>query len=238
MPKTRKNDQIRCPYFAWILVKRNGSWYADGRSNPVSAGRHSLGTKDREEALRLLPELDRVRAEDLGIIPKTERSALQAKPLSLEEGRKLYESYIARPRVAGGVRKSTQNRYRTVFDKFIEFAISQRITLWNRVTEKVLHDYAAHLESKGYASKSLRNELVTLSGAIRWLIAAGHLQGMEPIKLKLRNCESEQPYCYTTEQVDAMVSHCQQDESLNWLGNVIITLACTGLRISELESLR
>ena len=222
----------------WTLVSRSGVWYADGRSNPINAGRHSLGTKDRDEALRLLPELDTVRAEDLGLTAKTARSSARVTPLSLEEGRKLYEEHLARPRVAGGVRPSTRKRYRTVFDKFVDFANDKGISVWNRVTEKVLYDYAAHLEDKGYMSKSLRNELVTLGGAIRWLIETGHLHGMEPIKLKLRKAESEHAYCYTATQVRAMIDHCQQTESLGWLRDIIVTLACTGLRISELATLQ
>lgn len=237
MSKPRKNEQVRCSHFMWLLSTRNGIWYADGRANPVNAGRHSLGTKNRVEALRLLPDLDRVRAEDLGLIQKSDSSSVQAAPLSLESGRKFYEEYLARPRVAGGVRHSTRKRYRTVFDKFFGFADTQGITVWNQVTDKVLLNYAAHLESKDYANKSLRNELVTLMGAVRWFIGSGHLQGMEPIKLKLRKAESERPYCYTAAEVKAMRELCSQTESLRWLGNVIVTLACTGLRISELASL-
>ena len=47
-----------------------------GRSNPVNAERQSLGTKDGDEAIRLLPELDRVRAEDLGLIPRSKSNRL------------------------------------------------------------------------------------------------------------------------------------------------------------------
>src|SRR5436305_8502466 len=35
-----------------------------------------------------------------------------------------------------------------------------------------------------------------------------------------------------------MVRHCRDDVELNWLGDVLVALACTGLRISELAALR
>lgn len=35
-----------------------------------------------------------------------------------------------------------------------------------------------------------------------------------------------------------MIEHCRSDSKLNWLADVIIALACTGFRISELASLR
>ena len=130
MPKRRKNQLIHCAHFKWRLVCRGGKWHADGRSNTPDAGRHSLGTEDKEEALRQLPELDRVRAEDLGLIPRSGRSRERSQPLTLQEGRKLYEKHIARPRATGGVRKSTQKRYRTVFDKFIPYAIGRGVTVF------------------------------------------------------------------------------------------------------------
>jgi integrase len=203
-----------------------------------NAGRHSLGTSDRDEALQLLAELDRVRAEDLGLIPHSAESSTRGRSLPLEEGRKLYEEHIARPRVAGGVRKSTRKRYRTVFDKFMPFATSRGVTVWNGITSEVLTAYAAHLEREGYAHKTLVNELTTLKQSVRWMIAEGHLRGMKPIELKLRRAESEPAYCYRPNEVKAMVELCRTKPKLKWLGDVIIALACTGLRIAELCSLR
>jgi integrase len=214
-----------------------GMWYADGRSNTPPAGRHSLGTPDRAEALQLLPELDRVRAEDLRLVAPSS-SEPQYRPLSLDEGRKAYETHIARPRVAGGVRKSTAKRYRTVFDKFIRFATSTGITVWNGVTADLLTAYARHLDDKGYAAKSQLNELTTLKQAFKWFIQAGHLVGTKPIELKLHKAESEPAYCYRPAEICAMVELCRTSAGLSWLGDVIVGLACTGLRIAELASLR
>ena len=87
-------------------------------------------------------------------------------------------------------------------------------------------------------TKTLVNELTTLKQAVKWLIKEGHLQGMKPIELKLRKAESQPAYCYRSAEVRAMVEHCGEKEALRWLGDVIIALACTGLRISELASLR
>lgn len=238
MPKPRKYEQVRCPYFTWRLVNRGNKWYADGRSNTPNAGRHSLGTSDKEEAIRLLPELDRVRAEDLGLKPRSTESVTQLRTLPLAEGRKLYEKHIARPRVAGGVRASTRKRYRTVFDKFAVFATSRGIGVWNVVNADVLTAYAGHLEELGYAHKSLINELTVLKQAIKWMIEAGHLQNMKPIKLKLRKAESQPAYCYRPEEIKAMVELCRANAELTWLADVIVALACTGLRIAELASLR
>ncbi|MCA9179345.1 MAG: site-specific integrase [Planctomycetales bacterium] len=238
MPRPRKNKVVQCAHFAWRLTNRHGVWYADGRSNTPNAGRHSLGTNDESEALKLLPELDRVRAEDLGLVSRSEVRSSPAEPLLLEEGRELHEDYAARPRVAGGVRASTRKRYRSILDKFIPFAAEQGVTVWNGVTAQLLTRYAAHLESKGYAHKTLVNELTTLKQVVRWLIGAGHLPGMKPIALPLKKAESQPAYCYRCNEVQAMVQRCRTVASLNWMGDVVISLACTGLRIAELCSLR
>lgn len=238
MSKPRNAELIRCVYFSWLLGRRNGVWNADGRSNRIDAGRHSLGTRERDEAMRLLPELDRARAEDLGLAPRSSPTVQTALPLLLSDGRTLYEKHIRRPRITGGVARSTAKRHRTVFDKFLTFAVSIGVETWNQVTADVLNQYARSLEIKGYASKTLSNELTTLKQAVRWLIEADHLPGVEPIQLRLRKAESQRPYCYRRAEVEAMIEFCRDHPKLTWLGDVITALACTGLRISELASLR
>ncbi len=109
MPKQRKNDLINCVHFKWRVGRRNGVWFADGRSKIPDAGRHSLGTRDREEALRLLPELDRQRAEDLGLVARSDNGHQKITYLPLEDGRRLYEAHIARPEVAGGLASRPKN---------------------------------------------------------------------------------------------------------------------------------
>lgn len=156
----------------------------------------------------------------------------------MAEGRKLYEAHLARPRVTGGVRKSTRKRYRTTFDKFLEFCSSIAVTTWNGVTAEVLTAYASHLDEAGYAAKSQLNELTTLKQAVKWLASAKHLTGVEPFVLKLHKAQSEPAYCYHREEIAAMIEHCRATAGLNWLGDVVVGLACTGLRIAEFASLR
>ena len=236
MPKQRQAELVRCRYFAWLLSPRSGVWYADGRSNPTNVGRHSLNTTDRAEALEKLPQLDAAIAFQKGLGPKPVE--VTERPLLLADGRRLYEEHIRRPREVGGVRASTQKRYRTAFDKFIAFATGRGISTWNAVDHRLLMAYATDLRDQGYAGTTLRKELTTLVQAQKWLIQEEQLVGVQTLRLKIKKVESERSYCYTSEQVDAMVEHCQADQSLRWLAEVIIALACTGLRISELASLR
>jgi hypothetical protein len=58
---------VACPYFTWRLFRRHGVYYADGRSGSRDLGKHSLGTRDRTQALESLRRLDRKKAEELGL---------------------------------------------------------------------------------------------------------------------------------------------------------------------------
>jgi integrase len=94
------------------------------------------------------------------------------------------------------------------------------------------------LEEQGRTSKTITNELTTLLQCARWLVEEGHLPTGEPIKLKLKKIESRRAYCYRPQEVAAMVAHCRADARLGWLGDVVVGLACSGMRIAELTGLK
>jgi integrase len=232
------NKFVQCRYFRWRLYQRGGMWHADGRSNKRDAGRHSLGTRDREEALQQLQELDAKMAVEFKLAPPSAIPTVKAEPVLLEDGRKLYEEHSRRPRAIGGVKQSTQKRNRAVFNKVLDWAKRQGLRAWNDVTESKLTAYATYLEDEGYAPKTIRIELTTIVQAHKWLRKERHLLDAEPLNLTIRKQESERRYCYRRDEVHAMLAHCREQADLAWLVGVIVGLACTGLRISELASLR
>lgn len=236
MPRPRKNQLIPCRYFSWRLKTRNGFYHADGRSNSIDVGRHSLGTDDLQEAQRMVHELDHAMAVKHGLATGPLVSA--ARRLPFAEGRQKYEAFTRRPRVMRGTSEATQKRYRTAFDKFQEFLGSRRITTWNEVDRQLMHEYATHLEKKGYAPQTIRKESVTLVQAHKWLRDEGHLVGAEPLRLAIKKVQGQRAYCYREVEVTAMLELCDSNPKLSWLGNMIVALAWTGLRISELASLR
>jgi hypothetical protein len=145
------NNLVQCRYFRWRLYQRGGMWHADGRSNKQDAGRHSLGTRDRDEALQQLQELDAKMAVEFKLAPPLVMPTVKAEPVLLEDGRKLYEEHSRRPRAIGGVKQSTQKRNRAVFNKVLDWAKRQGLRAWNDVTESKLTAYATYLEDEGYA---------------------------------------------------------------------------------------
>ncbi len=237
MPKPAKKEEVKCRYFRWLLGQRNGVYFADGRANQISLGRHSLGTRDKSEALRAIEQLDLTMAVRRGLADSKLLKTDHEQILTWADGRKLYESYIGRPRVAGGPRAATAKRYRPVFDKFIRFAESRGRRTWNELNRQLMDDYAAWLDGESYEYATEYLELTTLKQVLKFLIGNDHLPATVAFTYPLLKPSGTDTYCWRPEEVQAIIQHCETEER-GWLRGVIIGLAGTGLRISELASLR
>jgi hypothetical protein len=67
MPRKPTQPPIACEYFTWNLFQRDGVYYADARGGKHKLGTHSLGTRDRDEAIGRLKMLDLHKAIELGL---------------------------------------------------------------------------------------------------------------------------------------------------------------------------
>ena len=238
MPRKRKKEKITCRYFTWLVGQLSGVWQADGRSNSVDLGRHSLRTRDYEEAKEQLHRLDLVTAVERGLADRIQLEQANLKHLPLTEGSQLYLAHAGRPAVVGGVRASSLKRYRAVFAKFQEFAKEAGTTSWNQVTDCTLEEYATWMENREYSYHTQYLELTTLKQAVMWFIQKDRLPADCRIVLSLPKPQGTSTYCWKREEVQAMLNFCLQQDGLNWLRRIILGLALTGLRISELANLR
>lgn len=238
MSKRGAEPPIQCPYYRWRLYHRGGIYQADGRSNTPPLKRYSLDTADKDEARKALIELDCVMAVRNGLAKPTPAGPSDQYALTLEEGRRHYEQHLKRPAVAQGVQPSTRKRYKAVLDKFLPFAERRGIKTWAGVTENLLNLYAAWLDGDGYAYRTQYLELTTIKQIIKFLSEKGVLPATVKINMTLPKARGTTTYCYTREQVDAMLEICYADERLHWLGDVIMGLIHTGMRISELGALK
>ncbi|MCL2640842.1 MAG: hypothetical protein FWD53_08360 [Phycisphaerales bacterium] len=238
MPRLARPTPIQCEHFTWKLYQRpTGIWYADGRGNRCGLQRYSLETSDHTEALRTLKILDAKMAVNLG---KASPALLNTQDLlAIPEGIKLYMAHAQRPSISGGTRASSQKRYRAIFDKFQTFAAKNHLTYWQAVTRSVIDTYGVWLEEQDYAYATVRIELNTINQLLKYLV---HEIKRLPVTcyqpLKLQKSDEVTRYCYRSTEVEQMITHCLQNPELHWLGHVLIALATTGLRISELASLR
>jgi integrase len=238
VPKKREKEKLILPHFVWLIGHRDGVFTADGRSNRVDAGRHSLGTRDRNQALENLKQLDRVRAVELGLADRGILNHSGSQALDLGQGRDLYMQFVGRPAITGGAGKTTVKRYGAVFGKFLPFAMKRHITEWNQVTKNILSDYGAWLDGESYAYATEYLELTTVKQAVKWLIQEGYLPQSALIRLPVKKPSGTDTYCYRPAEVAAILDYCRQHPALEWLGDIVTGLATTGVRISELAALR
>ncbi len=238
MPAKRKYEVVIGQYFTWHVYRRAEVYQADGRSNKPPAGRHSLGTKGYEEALENLRHLDRIKAVELGLADPSVLNDGDDEMVTLDQGVELYLQHVSRPRVAGGAKPATRKRSKAVFDKCLPFLKEKGIYHWNFVRAPMLEQYAAWLDGEGYAYRTEFLELTTIKQAINWMVTATPLPAHCRIELSLTKPTGTDTYCWRSEEVEAIICHCRSRPELRWLGDVLTALACTGMRISELASLR
>src|SRR5688572_23715397 len=96
----RQAASIFAKYFSWRLFRRDGVYYADGRTNKHQLGKHSLGTRNREEALMRLKLLDQQKAAEHGLISAAALEMCSAP--SIADGWRQYLDDIDSNHVMGG----------------------------------------------------------------------------------------------------------------------------------------
>src|SRR5436190_1525811 len=114
MARKTNAPPIACEFFTWRLFLRDGVYYADGRSSEHDLGKHSLGTRHREQAIAALKKLDFRKAVEFGLTDSVQ--ALTIDSISITDGWNLYLDFSGRSDVQGGVSSGTLKRYRSVRD--------------------------------------------------------------------------------------------------------------------------
>jgi integrase len=237
MSKNSK-QKVVCKNFNWNVYQRKGILYADGRKNNPSVGRYSLGTSDRDEALRKLEKLDTHMAFRDKQLPNL-LDQPKYREVSIAEGWDVYLKYVSRPEVMGGAGLKTQQRYRAVRDKHQQFCSARGIRTWNEITRKVAEAYGAHLAELKKSDATIYLEVTTLKQVVQFLIDEdGSLPPTHRIRLSLRRSRESHTFCPLPEQVRMILNHCANTPGLAWLGKIIKALAITGMRIGELSQLR
>lgn len=237
MPRKPKDAPIMCNNFSWYLRRKSsGVYYADGRLNSnYDFGKPSLGTRDRDEALRLLRDLDRQKAIDVGLIQAQKPAA--ANDVRIEVGWRLYMERCDQPEILGGVSPATRKRYDGIRNKHTQFCSQKGYLHWSEVTKKMTGEYGLWLATKGLADRTIVLELNLICSVVKWLVEE-HLPPASRFLLKLSKPEGSTTYCYTRQEVTRMVAFCNATPDLMWLARVITALATSGLRINELANLR
>jgi len=240
MGKPQFSKTVQCQYFTWKVFKRGSVYYADGRSGTRNLGKHSLNAKTEEEAFQNLQRLDRAKAREFGLIeePTVAVPAQDKDPITIEEGWQKFLEYCNRPAGLGGVSRNTNKKYKSVKDKHIAFCQNAGIRTWQEFNKKQAENYGRWLEKNNYAPRTFYFELMLLVSIVKWLIGEHLLDAKFRFHLKLTKPEGTDTYCYTFSEVQRMLEHCQTTMAGRWIHPILMTLACTGMRIGELISPR
>lgn len=234
MPRKSKDQKI-CEHFTWTLFRRGETYYADGRGNMPSLGKHSLGVTDYDQAVEELRKLDRrmaAKCKLVDLVPEHQE-------VSIAEGWNAFDRHTARPDVLGGAGSKTQARYRAVRQKHQAFCAEKLVRSWNQVEKKHVLAYGTHLKSRGYSDATVYLESTTLKQVVKFLIEEEHrLPESARIRLRLRRSHHSDTFCPGRNHVQAMLEYCRKTTGLHWMGDVIIALGTSGMRIGELCALR
>ena len=239
MPRKPKTAPIVCDNFTWYLRrKQSGVYFADGRINSkYSLGKPSLGTRDREEALRRLRDLDLHKAIEVGLVQPSEKRETHD-VVDIELGWQMYMKRCEQPEILEGVSPSTRKRYGAVRDKHVDFCSKRGYKTWAEMTKKATKQYGTWLAKQDYADRTIVLELNLICSVVKWLVEEEHLPPSCRFLLKLSKPDGSTTFCYTKPQVIRMITFCDEASDLGWLGQTITALATSGLRINELARLR
>lgn len=223
-------------YYTWKLFQRNGVYYADGRTgNNVNLSKHSLGVRDRKEAMEQLSLLDEKKALEHGLIEDLSQESVAQLPVA--EGIKQYLAHVGRPKSLGGASAKTIQRYHAVFDKLLAYLAKRGIRYWQQVNTSVVTDYISSLDKEDYAYATQQFEVTTILQCHNYLTEVQEANGLTKLRIKPGSKADSNAYCYSAREVDAIVEHLSKTPGLRWLHDVVVGLIHTGLRISELRDL-
>lgn len=164
--------------------------------------------------------------------------AQDKEPITIEQGWEKFLDHCNRPAGLGGVSRNTNKKYKSVKDKHLAFCQNAGILAWQDFDEKQAENYGRWLEKSNYAPRTFYFELMLLVSIVKCLIGEHLLDAKCRFHLKLIKPQGTDTYCYTFLEVQRMLEHCQTTGAERWIRPILMTLACTGMRIGELISLR
>ena len=235
MPNKRESILVACRYYKWLLSQRGNVWRADGRSNNVDAGRHSLGTHDVNEAKQLVHELDEAIAMKLGRIER--RSPTIRSGLTIEKAVERFRTDRSRPVSVGGVEPATMKRYNRILSKFEEFACRKHIRYVTEINSEVFDEYVSMLEEMDFAHSTIVTEMTLLTSVHLFCIEKKLLDPRFGFKYPLKRNYESLTFCPSDEEVAEILRICRDNVTLAWLYRVVSILSMTGLRFGEARDL-
>ncbi len=238
MGKKKPNESYRVDarYFSWQLTTRNGIFQADGRSNETDLKRHSLGTRDFDEAKKLTHDLDLHVAVKLGLAEPRLLEQNTGFGLSMEAGFVAFRKHMKRPKAAKGIAVSTQCRYERGLKAIERFIATKYVQFWEQINEDFLDEFA-NWRSIDCTESSVATELTLLCQVHRHLIRKKRLDPRHSLDYPIYRPSETTRYCPKLEEIKAILHSLGAVPNEKWLYDTAVILSLTGLRFGELAQM-
>ena len=238
MPAKRTNPEVQCEFFKWILFKRKGVYFADGRSNRIKLGRYTLGNLNMEAARKALVLLDLKMAVSKGLADTDRLKTTTTSGLTLDSGFDIYSTFSNRPKGLGGIAASTKKWRQSHWKFFKQFAQSAGIRFWHQVNKLNLANFANWRSTPTTGPLTVYFSVCFIKEVLDFLIREKKVPASSQFDLNLKQPKSNPVHCYSPEEYQAILARCLEEKGLSKLKEVVVVLAHTGMRISELLKLR
>ena len=237
--KHKDSELIQCCNYRWRLFQRaNGVYYADGRG--FGAGKQSLSTRDKNEALSALSKLDAfVASQQSNAVESVEApdAGIPDQPISIAAGWEMYIAERDQPVHLGGLKPSSIRKYRGHKKRFAAYCQGKGCDNWIKVDKKLLTDYATSQDGK-LSPVTIHDDLVMEISVASWLTKQGLLPPTRKINWKLKKPPGAEKYCYEKDEVARMLELSKPLDRSRWLYPTIMLLSRTGIRIGEARNLK
>lgn len=229
----RHTEEIHCRYFRWLVYLRDGVLTADGRGNPVNAGRRSLRTRKWDVARKRIHKLDEKMAEKLGLIRFSRREEDVDFRLNIKKGIEIYLEFIERPRIAGGIADSTRKRYKRAINSFIDYVDANPIQYWEQIDSPFMASFIKSLSTQ-YKPSSIVTIATTVRTLHRYLITHKYLDDRCSFPFTIARPKESTKYCPGEEELRSILA-CLK--GCDWIFDATTVLSHSGLRFGELAQL-
>jgi integrase/recombinase XerD len=149
------------------------------------------------------------------------------------------DSFLTMISVEKGLAKNTVEAYSRDLSQLAGFLVEQKITCWDAVEPIHLRSFVSSLRARHLSNRSIARQLVTLRRFYRFLQTEGLVEKPPIPEFHLTGTARKLPHALNGDDIRSLLNQPDSNEILGARdGAMLELLYATGLRVSELVSLR
>jgi integrase/recombinase XerD len=149
------------------------------------------------------------------------------------------DSFLTMISVEKGLAKNTVEAYSRDLSQLAEFLVEHKITSWDAAQAIDLRSFISSLRARHLSSRSIARQIVTMRRFYRFLQVEGLVDNPPVPEFHLSGTARKLPHALNGEDIRSLLNQPDSNEVLGARdGAMLELLYATGLRVSELVSLR